>query len=105
MVTSSTSTSPSLCLILAIAGLTLLNKAVILPNSTSLQAAVTAPHFVCPKTKIAFEPATPQAYYIEPKISSLIMFPATLALKISPTPWSKTNSTGTLESIQLSTTA
>ena len=34
-----------------------------------------------------------------------MMLPATLALKISPTPWSKTSSTGTLESIQLRTTA
>ena len=34
---------------------------------------------MCPKTKTAFEPATPQAYSIEPKISSLIMFPAWVA--------------------------
>ncbi len=77
----------------------------IFPNSTFLQAAVTALHLVCPITTTNFDPATLQAYSIEPNTSSLTMFPATLALKTSPIPWSKTISDGTLESIQLSTAA
>ena len=36
-----------------------------------------------------------------PKISSFTKLPAILTLKISPKPWSKTNSAETLESIQL----
>ena len=76
-----------------------------LPNSTCLQAAVTAPHLVCPRTTINFDPATLQEYSRDPKMSSLIILPATLALNISPIPWSNTISAGTLESIQLSTAA
>ncbi len=75
------------------------NKCVIFPNSTPSQAALTAPQLSCPKTTISLLPATLQEYSKLPKISAFSKFPATLATKTSPICWSKTYSTGTLESI------
>ena len=87
------------------AGAIFSNIPVRFPNSAWSQAPFTAPQAVCPRTKISFVPANLQANSMLPKISWLTKFPAMRTLKISPIPWSKTNSAGTRESIQLKTVA
>ena len=70
-----------------------------------LTAAVTAPHRVCPMTRISFAPATAQPYSTLASTFRLVTLPAMRTLKMSPMPKSKISSAGVRESMQLSTTA
>src|SRR5215471_1246773 len=87
------------------AGWILLSSSVRLPIFTLSIAPLTAPQAVWPMTTMSLTPTTLTAYSRDPRLSALTTFPATRMLKRSPMAWSKTNSTGTRESMQLRTAA
>jgi len=69
-------------------------------------AAVTAPHRVCPMTRISFAPATAHPYSTLPSTFRLEMFPAMRTLRMVPhPPCRRSTRRAWRESMQLSTTA